>query len=375
MPDFLQSNKLTTLGSICFNEEAINEQIYLSAPIVIVIPCHVRHLEQKLVMELLIKLQPIHYITEFVIVVNGKSPAPSDAINALKCIDSRVTVLLEAAEKNTLLQTQLGLENEPLQGKGFALWLGFAYVCRRYQQQAIIATLDADIKNFTPAFLLKLIYPLLHFNAHFNKSYYVRYEDGKLNGRLTRLLVFPLLQAMQRQADPSDLYSFLSEFRYPLSGDVAITSRLISQLPLMQGWSYDLALLVEIHTKKTEHTHFQTEITDNYQHIHRDAESTGADGLLVVATEICDYLLHMHPFDRLTLTHDYLRCASQFIDKYEHLALFNSFTFSRVEEEKLVKQLSTHLMRNKTHYTSLPAWESVCHLQPLTAVIDSLVVT
>ena len=267
--DFLQSKNLTTLGEICFNSQAINLKKYVDSMVVVVIPCHIKHLEQGLIVDLLKKLHFVNYVREFVIVINGSLSDSNDKIRDLNLIDSRITVLLENSDFKTQLQPYLDFNTKSLRGKGYALWLGFAYVCNKYKHLAIVATIDADIKTFTHDFLLKLLYPLVHFGAHLNKGYYVRYADEKLTGRLARLLVFPLLQAMKLQLGSDNLCDFLSEFRYPISGDVAITSRLISQLSLMQGWSYDLSLLIQARKRTISEKLFQTEVTDNYQHINR----------------------------------------------------------------------------------------------------------
>lgn len=372
MADFVQSNNLITLGDACWHEHTGHNQIYGESKIVVVIPCHVKHLEQGLIIDLLKKLHLITYLAEIVVVLNGQSSTPTDAIKNLKHIDCRITLLLEHPDANVQLQACLKLQNKPLRGKGYALWLGFAYVCDKYQQMALIVTLDADLKTFTPAFLDKILYPLVFLGAELNKGYYVRYANGKLTGRLARLLVFPLLQAIKCQLGAHDIYDFLSEFRYPLSGDVAITSSLISRLQVMQGWSYDLSLLVQAYKTTARNTLFQTEVTDNYQHVNRDENSH--DGLLVTAAEIIDYLRNLCNLDQNQLIIDYRRCAANFIYRYECMALFNSLNFSKVEEEHLVGQIADMLLSTSTQYTSLPAVSDIVIRQELNAVIHSLVV-
>ena len=46
--------------------------------------------------------------------------------------------------------------------------------------------------------LAKLFYPVVNplFNFEFCKGYYPRVADNKMNGRVARLLVFPLLNAL-----------------------------------------------------------------------------------------------------------------------------------------------------------------------------------
>ena len=48
--------------------------------------------------------------------------------------------------------------------------------------------------------LAKLFYPVVNplFNFEFCKGYYPRVADNKMNGRVARLLVFPILNALEK---------------------------------------------------------------------------------------------------------------------------------------------------------------------------------
>ncbi len=359
MADFFQSRTLTTLSSISFNEKNPPLQPYMDATIVVMIPCHTRHLKQPLVFDLLKKLKLILYVNEFVIIVNGPEPDYA-AVQELRKLDHRATVLIENDTHRQQLSLLLERDADALPGKGWALWLGFAYAIQRHEN-AFIATLDADIKNFNEAFLLKLLYPMVYLKADFNKGYYVRHSHHKLDGRLTRLLIFPLFKAMHLHMQPTPWLDFLSEFRYPLSGDVAITSQLIKQISLQPGWSYDLSLLLEVFKILPQGQLFQTEITDNYQHLHRDANNDTTDGLGRVAIELIHFLLNLHAFNVERLSADYVQIAHHYIAKYEALALFNSFSFHRTEEEQLVTKLADFMVSNATTTCPLPAWNRIGH--------------
>ncbi len=62
-----------------------------------------------------------------------------------------------------------------------------------------VALHDCDIMTYSRELLAKLVYPVAnpHFNYEFCKGYYPRVRDGSLGGRVTRLLVTPLLKTFK----------------------------------------------------------------------------------------------------------------------------------------------------------------------------------
>lgn len=360
MSDFLQSPYLNTLSNICVDPSKFNIQSYHQAKVVIIIPCHRRHLAKPSLLPFLKQLLAIDFIQEIVMVINNTAnhPSTTDEQN-LRQLNPRLTCLVENAD-NTHIMQQRFASKQKLQGKGFAIWLGFGYCWQKYQDNALIVTLDADIQNFTPQFLLTLLFPLVHCGAKFNKAYYSRHSNTALFGRITRLFVFPLLTVLQQQQPSHDLINYLAAFRYSLSGDIALKSELIHQLSLRQDWAYDLGLLVEIYQKCKPKMIFQTEMTGNYQHIHGSSQH-----LLHMAEDIGQYLLQLQPCDWTSLPQAFHRVAMRYVDQYESLALFNGLPYARFEEEHLVEQLAQLLQPQVNHSFTLPAWEQLPHFLSL----------
>ena len=77
-------------------------------------------------------------------------------------------------------------------------------------QADAIALHDCDIITYERR-LLQLFYPVANpnFNYEFCKGYYPRYVKGKLNGRASRLLVYPLLVAMEKTIEKNDYLEFM----------------------------------------------------------------------------------------------------------------------------------------------------------------------
>ena len=65
-----------------------------------------------------------------------------------------------------------------------------------------VALHDCDITTYNKELLARLIYPVANpqFNYEFCKGFYARVANGKINGRVSRL-VSPLIQALKANLD------------------------------------------------------------------------------------------------------------------------------------------------------------------------------
>jgi glucosyl-3-phosphoglycerate synthase len=114
-------------------------------------------------------------------------------------------------------------------GKGEALWKAVAAA-----RGEILVFCDADIRNFGPAYVTGLLGPLLfHDHLAFVKGAYER--DG--GGRVTELVARPLIAL---------LFPELAAFHQPLAGEFAARRSVLEQLPFVQGYGVDLALLIDV---------------------------------------------------------------------------------------------------------------------------------
>ena len=324
MADFFQSKSIITLQSLCDNSHLEAEVLASKKKIVVVIPCSVGHYNLGTIHTLLNQLKNISFLYEVCVILNGKtSELVNVNIHTLCAIEPRTTLI------NALSST--------LVGKGFALKVGFDYVYKHYQNNAAIMTLDADLQSCTVDYLLKLVYPIAVLDGDFNKGYYARFSCNKLDGRLTRLLVFPLLYALQLQHATNDLLQWLLSFRYPLSGDVCFNSQLVPNLQLEENWAYDLSLLLSVYNGLDI---YQTELSDNYEHLHQSVVIDGEGGLMAVASSLISYLISLYPCNKARLIADYNSLAQQYCDKYRKLSLFNGLSYSQDNENDLVVRIS-----------------------------------
>ena len=76
--------------------------------------------------------------------------------------------------------------------------MAFGYVLAKRDTYAI-ALHDADIKTYSREMLARLIFPIVHpgCDYEFSKGYYSRISN-RMHGRVTRLLIFPLVQSISQ---------------------------------------------------------------------------------------------------------------------------------------------------------------------------------
>jgi len=124
----------------------------------------------------------------------------------------------------------------PAGGKGEALWKSLAVV-----GADIVVWLDSDVTNFDPAFVTKLIAPLLlDDELVYTKGFYNRPIDehgSTTGGRVTELVVRPLLHL---------LYPELTGLIQPLSGEYAGRRSALTQVSFFTGYAVEIGLLIDL---------------------------------------------------------------------------------------------------------------------------------
>jgi glucosyl-3-phosphoglycerate synthase len=120
-------------------------------------------------------------------------------------------------------------------GKGAAMWKAL-YASRG----DVLVFCDADVKNFGPRFVTGVVGPLLlEDGLAFVKGFYERPLDGRPGegGRVTELVARPLI---------SLLFPQLAAIVQPLAGECAAPRDVLEQVPFVEGYGVDLALVVDV---------------------------------------------------------------------------------------------------------------------------------
>ncbi len=127
-------------------------------------------------------------------------------------------------------------------GKGRAVWTAFGFLLADPRLKAFVLH-DCDVVNFKRDMLVRLCLPMVNpaFDFEFCKAYYAHCTD-RMHGRVTRLLVSPLLRALIAVLGNDEFLVFLSSFRYALAGEFAVSSALARANRIPSDWG--LASLV-----------------------------------------------------------------------------------------------------------------------------------
>lgn len=130
----------------------------------------------------------------------------------------------------------------PVPGKGEVLWRSVAATTGD-----LIAFVDSDLVDPDPAFVPKLLGPLLTVDGiHLVKGYYRRplrvsgTEDANGGGRVTELVARPMLAALRPE---------LTCVLQPLGGEYAGTRELLSSVPFAPGYGVEIGLLLDTYDR------------------------------------------------------------------------------------------------------------------------------
>jgi glucosyl-3-phosphoglycerate synthase len=111
-----------------------------------------------------------------------------------------------------------------------------------------IALHDCDIVTYNRDMLARLLYPVANplFNYEFCKGYYARLANNKINGRVCRLLVTPLIRALKRVLGETPYLNYLDSFRYILAGEFAFRRDVLSDIRIPSDWGLEIGVLSEV---------------------------------------------------------------------------------------------------------------------------------
>jgi glucosyl-3-phosphoglycerate synthase len=231
-------------------------------------------------------------------------------------------------------------------GKGRACWLAIGYVLAE-ERASYLAFQDADVVNYSQAMLARLVLPALEPAVDFDfvKAYYARVSD-RLHGRVTRLLLTPLLAAFTRLIGQDPYIRYLSSFRYALSGEFAMKSDLAERMRLPCDWGLEIVTLFEALRHRAAGRICQVEIAERYDHKHQEISAGDpTKGLNRMARDITKHLLrtlaaagvNLSPGLLMSLLAAYQREAEDAVADSYAVATINNLVFDRHEEEKNVQ--------------------------------------
>jgi len=264
--------------------------------------------------------------------------------------------------------------NQP--GKGRNVWYCLGMSIARDTARSV-ALHDCDIKTYDRRMLAKLFYPVVNpvFNFEFCKGYYPRIANEKMNGRVARLLVTPLLIALEKTIGNSGYLQFMKSFKYPLSGEFSFRRNVLSELRISSDWGIEVGVLSEMQRNFSPNNICQVDLADTYDHKHQDLslddETKGLSKMSIdiIKTFIKKLATQGNSFSRETfrsLKATYYRCALDMIDIYRSDATMNGLKFDSHTEEKAVELFAINIMKagddfyvNPMDTPFIPTWSRV----------------
>jgi glucosyl-3-phosphoglycerate synthase len=274
--------------------------------------------------------------------------------NVVWCNKPEVAAVLEELKKK-------GLDVTKLSGKGKDLWITMGIASLELYAFAVH---DADIANYSKMLPTKILYAVVEpkLDFFFAKGYYARVniENRKMYGRITRLFINPLLEALQEKLHYSKFVTYLQSFSYALSGEFAIYRDLASHLRIPSDWGLEVGLLAELFRNASYRRQCEVDL-GFYEHKHK--KMNGNELLKTAQDSIITLLRTLTETDGIEVTEPFLqslqvmyrRTAQDKIRQYHADATCNNLDFDRHQEESDVDLLSKIVVTAGKKYLANPA--------------------
>lgn len=388
MGDFYQNGIITTLHNLTRRSVDDLEQELVTfsriRPMSLVLPSLYSELEGPALKNIVHELAKVPYLAEIVIGLDRASEQEyRHALEYFSELPQHVKVLWNDGPR--LRGIDLKLREQGLapteMGKGRNVWYCFGYVLASGKGKSV-ALHDCDILTYSRDLLARLIYPVANpaFNYMFCKGYYARVADGSINGRVSRLLVTPLIRALKKVCGPSDFLDYLDSFRYPLAGEFSLRTDVINDLRIPSDWGLEVGVLSEMKRNYATNRLCQVDIADTYDHKHQNLSPEDASqGLSKMSTDISKALFRKLATNGEVLSNEkfrtikatYYRIALDFIETYQSDAVINGLGFDRHKEEKAVELFAQNVMRAGSYFLDnpmdtpfIPSWSRVASALP-----------
>ena len=361
MSDFYQNGFVTTFHNFRSKPiEEINEELIefsKKRPMQLILPSLYSELLGSALPDIVNKLKKAPYIKQITIGLDNANK--EEFIKAKKFFNQlpqKVRILWHDGPKmqsisNLLKENGLDLS---VAGKGRNVWYCMGYVYGLKNCEAV-ALHDCDILTYDLDMLSRLFYPIANpaYNFYFCKGYYSRIAQNKMNGRVGRLLVSPLIDALKvMNDDKSGFLDFIKSFRYPLSGEFSFRRRLIRDIRIPFDWGLEIGMLSEVHRNFSKNMICQVDIADKYDHKHQNVSYNDQNkGLSKMSFDIIKTFIRKlanqgvgYNKDSLrALKATYYRTALDYISSYSFDARMNGIQVDINNEEKIVELFAENI--------------------------------
>ena len=383
MSDFSQNGIISTLHDFNTKSTSIIESELLKfskqRKMELILPCLYSELEGLSLPKIVEEISKTKYLDHIIIGLDRANETQAKkAWKFFKKLKTSFSILWndgpglkkldQELKKNNLAPSELG--------KGRNVWYCIG-MCIARDSARSVALHDCDIKTYDRRMLAKLFYPVVNpiFNFEFCKGYYPRVTNEKMNGRVARLLVFPLLTALEKTIGKSDYLEFMKSFKYPLAGEFSFRRNVLPELRISSDWGIEVGILSEMQRSFSPQNICQVDLADTYDHKHQvlsiDDETKGLSRMSIdiIKTFIKKLATQGNTFSRekfRSLKATYYRSALDLIDIYRSDAIMNGLKFDSHMEEKAVELFAMNIMKagegfilNPMDTPFIPTWSRV----------------
>ncbi len=387
MADFHQTGVIATFHKLGTTElEKIEAELSWYSqerPIALVLPSLYSELKADALAGIITQLKSVNYVKEIIVTLGPCSKEEFEHARKYFSVLPQTTHIIwnngdrVSAVYKTIEAAGLQLGDA---GKGQSAWMAYGYLIAK-KNISVIALHDCDILTYDRRMLARLCYPTVNPNLkyEFCKGYYSRVTD-KMYGRVSRLLVTPLLRSLIKIHGHIPLLEFLDSFRYPLAGEFSMDIDIARVNKIPGDWGLEVGVLAEVYRNCSVRRVCQIDIADNYEHKHQalspDDMSTG---LLKMCIDISKSVFRTLASEGLvfssglfrSLIATYVKTAQDMLKNYEDDAAVNGLIFDRHEESLAmetftqgIKVASEIIMKDPLGVPLISSWDRVSSALP-----------
>ena len=388
MGDYFQNGVITTFHDLSGHPPMHLEEDLTAwsndQPISLVIPALYSEFEGPAMPMIISELEKISYLNEVII---GLDNADAEQFNLVRkhCrnLEPHCRIVWNDGPGMTEIRKDLMTQGlAPVErGKGSNIWFAMGYFLASKRGQ-ILALHDADILSYRGEMLTRLLYPVANpnFNYEFCKGYYFRADSSGFYGRVSRLLVAPLLKALRQEMGANGFVDYLESFRFPLAGEFALHKGIVQNLQIPSDWGLEIGVLADVFEALSPNQVCQVDIANSYNHKHQDvSENDPSKGLHRMATDISKLIFaklfaetgQMQPAFLNNLTETYKGVAADLVESYSHNAEMNGYPIDNQQEMALVDLFSRVIIKEGEDQVSklkepslIPSWSVINNTIP-----------
>ncbi len=388
MADFYQTGEITTLhdlGTARLDRlESLLEVATREKKLGLVLPVTAGDMRAAPFAEIVQKLVGANYL-ESIVVTLGVAPDVADYRQTRQIVSqlgSRAAVLwTDGPRVQEMYQELIDADfHLSVPGKGRSAWTAYGYLLADPQLSAFVLH-DCDIVDYDRIMLARLCLPMVHasYDFEFCKAFYARVTD-RMHGRVVRLLVIPLLDAMLLVLGDDAFLRYLRSFRYPLAGEFAMTANMARSNRIPSDWGLEVGTLAEVFRNTSTKRVCQVDLCATYEHKHQDLSlDDSTKGLMKMARDILTTFFRTLASRGMTLQQGqftslraaYLRSAQDAIRKYHADSVINSLEYDRHAEEQAVEGFADQVidaghdfLHDSSGAKAIPNWVRVISTMP-----------